>query len=243
MSSTPELDRTTDQRPQRAPRTRFVAWPLWATLAGVAGIVGTLVTDLRPEAEIEAGQRGEDYIVGPADMLALDPMIGRIGFTAGMVAVAALIVFSALWRRNVETVFTRSAGARIVSGGIFASAGALIFGYGWRGALANYLGPESGLYDGEGLFVYYVLTDFGAYIAWGGVVVSALGLAWMAWGERNVSRVLGTVAAVFGAGAAAAVVVSGVPGLPGVFMPAWLTITGVWLAVGRSRITRDESAR
>lgn len=243
MSSTPELDRTTVQRPQRAPRTRFVAWPLWATLAGVAGVIGTVGTDLRPHAEIEASEHGESYIVGPADMLGLDPLIGRIGFTAGMVAVAALLVFIALWRRHVETVFTGSTGARMVSAGAIASAGALILGYGWRGALANYLGPEAGMYDGEGLFVYYMLTDFGAYIPWAGVVISALGLAWMAWTERNVSRVLGTVAAVFGLGAAAAVIASGVPGLPGVFMPIWLAITGVWLAVGRSRITRDESAR
>ncbi|MFN3600946.1 MAG: hypothetical protein ACK4UY_06095 [Dietzia sp.] len=237
MSSTPESDHPTARTAVSENRVRFTAWPLWAVLSGVAGTIGTVATDLRPDAETEAIADGVDHVVVPADMIGLDPTLARIGFLAGLVSILALIFFAAAWRRHVETLAIRSTAAFAVSIGLIASAGALILGYGWRGALANYLGPESGLYGEDGLFVYYILTDFGAYIPWTGLIASALALAWMAWIERNVSRILGTFSAVVGIGALGAVVVSGVPGLPGVFMPFWLAVTGIWLAVGRSPIT------
>ncbi|GGH40700.1 hypothetical protein [Microbacterium album] len=245
MSSTPDLARPHASRSNSAaPRgRRFVAWPLWATLAGAAGAIGTVGTDLRPAAETAAWQEGRDYIVTSADMAGLDPALGRIGYSVGLLAILALIVFAAAWRRHVEQRFAGSIGARVVSVGLVASAGALVLGYGWRGALANYLGPEAGLYDSEGLFVYYMLTDFGAYLPWTGVLVSAFGLAWMAWAERSVSRILGGFTTIAAAGALLLVLISGVPGLPGVFMPAWLAVTGIWLAVGRSRVAEREDAR
>lgn len=239
MSSIPGVEPTAARSAAR-PKSRFAVWPLWAVLAGAAGMIGTVATDLRPDAELEAIARGESHAVVPADMIGLDPTLARIGFLAGLVAILALIVFAAAWRRRVETRFSRSTAAHVVSIGFVASAGALILGYGWRGALANYLGPEAGLYGEEGLFVYYMLTDFGGYIPWCGLLASALAVAWMAWIERSVSRVLGSVATVFGVLTLGAVVVSGVPGLPGVIMPFWLAVTGLWLAVGRSRITEAE---
>lgn len=245
MSSASELNRSlAEQQVHGAPRRRGVAtWPLWAVLAGIAGIAGTVATDLRPIGELEAFQNGVEYTVTPADMLGLDPLLGRIGYFFGLVAIAALIVFAAAWRRHVEARFERSTAARVVSIGIVATAGALVLGYGWRGALANYLGAEAGLYGEEGLFVYYMLTDFGAYLPWMGVLVSAFALAWMAWVERSVSRILGGVTTVAAVGTFAGVLSTGVPGLPGVFMPAWLVVAGIWLAVGRSRVTRAENAR
>ncbi|MCD2443056.1 hypothetical protein LQ757_12305 [Agromyces sp. SYSU K20354] len=223
--------------PETTP-TRFRAWPLWAALAGTAGFIGTVITDLRPQGEIDAIANGELYRVTAADMVELDPTLARYGYVAGVVAIVALLVFQAVWRRNIESEFTRSAGARAVSGGIIATAGGLVLGYGWRGGLATYLGPESHNYSPDGLFIYYMLTDFGAYMPWLGVVVAAGGLAWMAYVERNVSRVLGAFCGLAAVGTLGAVVVSGVPGLPGGLMPLWLTIAGIWLAVGRSRITQ-----
>jgi hypothetical protein len=222
---------------------RFTAWPLWALVAGVAGAVGTVGTDLRPEAESEAWQTGEDYTVTVADMAGLDPLIGRIGFVAGLVCIAALLVFAAAWRRHVEQIFTRSTAARVVSNGLIATAGAALLAYGWRGALANYLGPEAGTYDGDGLFVYYMLTDFGAYLPWFATLVAALALAWMAFAERTVSRILGGFSAAIAGLLFIAVLVTGVPGLPGTLMQAWLAVAGIWLAVGRSRITWAEVVR
>lgn|SRR5690554_3416522 len=236
MTSTPELDRTAAKSAAPQQPKKFAAWPLWALLSGVAGTIGTVVTDLRPEAEDEAIANGQLYAVVPADIIGMDPTLARIGFLAGLVSILALIVFAAAWRRRVESRFAGSTAAHVVSVGFIASAGAMILGYGWRGALANYLGPETGLYGEEGLFVYYMLTDFGAYIPWGGLVASAIAVAWMAWVERNLSRVLGAFAAILGFGTLGAIVVSGVPGLPGVFMPFWLAVTGIWLAFGWSRV-------
>ena len=240
MSSTPDLARPGVGAPPAGRRIRLAAWPLWAVVAGIAGTVGTVATDLRPDAEMEAVADHELYAVTSADMIGLDPFLARVGFTAGLVAILCLIVFAAAWRRHADARLTRSTASRVVSGGLIAATAAITLGYGWRGALANYLGPEAGLYDEEGLFVYYMLTDFGAYLGWTGLVASALALAWMAFRERSVSRVLGGFSGVFGVLTLGAVFVSGVPGLPGVFMPVWLAVTGLWLAVGRSRVTEPD---
>lgn len=229
--------------PVAARRTRFAAWPLWAALAGAAGFVGTVLTDLRPDAELAAAEQGQPYTVTYADMNHLDPMLGRVGYVAGIVAVIALLVFQAAWRRHVEVALTRSTAARVVSGALIATAGAAALGYGWRGALANYLGPESFNYEQQGVFVYYMLTDFGAYLPWLPMTAAIGALAWMAWVERSVSRVLGTLCAVIAVGLLGAIVATGVPGLPGALLPLCLTIVGVWLAVGRSRITQPIDPR
>jgi len=228
--------------PSRPRRTRFSAWPLWASTAGALGIAGTVVFDARPPAETEAWLDGGDYLVTAADVLTVDWVTNRIGWTAGLLAVAALLIFQAVWRRRVERVFD-STGARIVSGAVVATAGAGLLGYGWKGALGNYLGPEAGLYDEHGLFVYYMLTDFGAYLPWFAMVVAAAAVAWMAFAERVVSRVLGSVSAVFALGLTALTFGTGVPGLPATLMPIWLVILGIWLSVGRSAITTSATSR
>ena len=221
---------------------RFTAWPLWAVVAGALGAAGTLVFDVRPPAETEAWLAGEDYAVTAADVFTLDVVAGRLGWMAGLGAVFALLIFQGLWRSRVERHFS-SAGARVFSGGLLVTAGAAVLGYGWKGALANYLGPESGLYGEDGLFVYYMLTDFGAYLPWFGVLVSAFAVAWMAFVERIVSRILGTVSALTGLFVSGAMFAMGVPGIPGTLMQMWLVVLGVWLAIGRSRITDPEVLR
>ncbi len=231
--------------PARPPvrRRRLTAWPLWATLAGVAGTIATIVTDLRPPAETEAWRAGEDYTVTATDVWTLEPLLGRVGHLVGLVTIAALLVFVAVWRTHVEARFPESAAARVVGLGLIATAAAQLFGFGWRGALANYLGPEKGLYDTDGLFVYYMLTDFGAYLPWFGGLVSLLAIAWMAWREGLVSRGLGSVVGVIGVGFLVGIVLSGVPGLPGVAIPPAIAVVGLWLALGRSAITTPEVPR
>lgn len=240
ISSEPRIEGAAAAAPGRAATQGFTAWPLWASLAGAFGFAGTIVFDVRPAAEAAAWQAGEDYTVTGADMLGLDMLVGRLGWTAGLLAVAALLVFAAAWWKHARR-FTDSIAARIVPFGVIAAAGALSLGYGWKGALANYLGAEAGLYDENGLFVYYMLTDFGAYLPWFCVLVSALAVAWMAFAERLVSRVLGAVSSLFGVGLLALMLISGVPGIPGTLIQGWLVIAGIWLAVGRSRITEKQS--
>lgn len=235
-SSEPRIDDAAAVATRRAAKQGFTAWPLWASLAGAFGFAGTIIFDVRPAAETDAWLAGEDYSVTSADMLGLEVVAGRFGWTVGLLAVALLLVFAAAWWKHTQR-FTDSIAARIVPLSVTATAAAGLFGYGWKGALANYLGPEAGLYDEHGLFIYYMLTDFGAYLPWFGVLVAALAVTWMAFAERLVSRVLGAISAVFAVGLLALTLISGVPGIPGTLIQLWLVIAGVWLAVGRSRIT------
>lgn len=73
--------------------------------------------------------------------------------------------------------------------------------YGWRASLGNYLpdASEQDAYDLDGLYNYYVMNDFSAYIAFIPLVAAAFGLAWMAFAEGLVSRGLGASAGLFGA--------------------------------------------
>lgn len=225
-----------------ARRFRLTLWPLWASVAGAFGFAGSIIFDVRPQAELDAFAKGEVHTVTPADLADLDAFGLRLGWMAGLVAVVALLVFAGVWRRHVESRFP-SAAARMVSAGVIATAGAAALGYGWKGALANYLGSEAGYYDETGVFVYYMLNDFGAYLPWIGVWATTFAVVWMAFAERIVSRVLAVVTAVFGFGLGALMLITGVPGMPGTLVQLWLVLLGLWLAVGRSRVTAPEEAR
>jgi len=222
-------------RVRRTARDRL--WPLWGVVAGIAGFVATVLLDVRPASEDAAIAAGDILAVGPEHMADLDRLQNLVGFLVGFVAVAAIIVFQAAWRARVEVRHPGSIAARVVSGGLIATAAGLTFGFGWKGALANYGygGPEFGLYGDDGLFVYYMLTDFGPYIPWLGSLVAAVAYGWLAWRERILSRVLGTVSLAYAALIGGAFVVTGVPGLAGPLGGLWLAGTSLWLAVGRSR--------
>jgi len=227
----PELAPAGSRGPQ------FTAWPLWGLPAGGFGFLATVFFNDRPEAE----SRGSGYTVTPDDMADLDPWNYHAAVVLGYVAVVCLVVFAAQWRRRVESQFDWSTAAPVVSGGVLASAGALSLAYGWMGALSRYLpdAPEGSSYDERGTFVYFVLNDFSPYIGWLGVLVAGAGLAWMAWRERLVSRVLGTFSGLVFLVFLGASLVTGVPGLPAIAGPL-LAITSLWLAFGRSAITQGE---
>lgn len=219
-------------------RSHSRAWALWAALAGVLGFVSTVITDDRAGDTSDA-----DYTVTVADMEPLGHEMYRLGGLLGYVTVAVLLVFAALWHRRVAQRFTWSLGAPIVTYGVIASAAALTLAYGWKGALGTYLhgAAEEGTYDDQGLYVYYVMNDFSPYVGWFPITVALGGLTWMAFRERLVSRALGAVTGFFALLIIGAVAVTGVPGLP--FAGALvLVIVGVWLAVGRSPITREVTA-
>jgi len=235
---------TTTSHPQPAGTTKAAAqpardrlWPLWGVFAGIAGFIATVLLDVRPASEDEAISAGDTLAVGPEHMADLDRMQNVFGFLLGFAAVAAILVFQAAWRARVEVRHPGSIAARVVSGGLIATAAGLTFGFGWKGALANYGydGPEFGLYGDDGLFVYYMLTDFGPYIPWLGSLVAAVAYGWLAWRERLLSRVLGTVSLAYAGLIGGAFVVTGVPGLAGPLGGLWLAGTSLWLAVGRSR--------
>ena len=215
-----------------APATaRFAVWPLWATAAGLLGVLSTIVLDTRAR---------EEGMVTVKDIETLDHEMFRAGGLTGYLCVAALLVFAAIWHRRVVQRFNWSLGAPIVSFGVIASAAALTLAYGWKGALGNYVNgaAEANTYDAEGLYNYYVMNDFSPFIGWLPVLVAAGGLAWMAFRERLVSRVLGGFAAALVIVVFGAVAITGVPGLPFASMLG-LVIGGVWLSIGNSEITKD----
>lgn len=222
--------------PRASAARRFRAWPLWGVPAGLLGLVATVFLNQRPEAEIN----GDHYTVTPDDMHTLDPGTYHLALVLGYLAVACLLVLAGQWRRNVEARFDWSAAAPVVSGGLVASAAGLSLAFGWMGALSRYLpgGPESSAYDERGWFAYFMLSDFSPYIAWLGVLVAAGALAWMAWRERLVSRVLGTLSGLFFLGLMGATLATGIPGLPGI-AGIGLAVGSVWLA--GSVITRADA--
>lgn len=213
------------------------AWPLWASAAGALGLFATVITDER------AGDTSDmDYTVTVKDMAALDHEMFRIGGAVGFACVAALLVLAAIWNRRVSQKHTWSLGAPVVTFGLVAAAGALTLAYGWKGALGTYLhgAMEEGTYDDQGLYIYYVMNDFSPYLAWFPVTVALLGLAWMAFRERLVSRGLGAFAGLTSVALYGAVVVTGVPGLP-FASSLCLVVVGIWLALGRSKIVLEDA--
>jgi len=219
-----------------AGRRRFSPWPLWAVAAGVLGMVSTVITDTRVDADEDF-----DFPVAAEHMATLDYDLFRVGGFTGYLTVACLVVFMAVWRHRVEQRFSWSIGATVVTFGIGVSAAALTLAYGWKGALGNYGHgrPEANTYDDTGLYIYYVMNDFSPYLSWLGVLIASGGLAWMAFREGLVSKVLGGLCLLLLVGTLLAVGITGVPGLP-VTAALGMAVGGVWLAFGHSAITQPD---
>ena len=225
----PETTGLTTDRLESSKRSR---WPLIGTAAGITGFVATLVTDVHVGSESATSAVVDEISRGKA----------HASLVAGFLTVALLVVLAAAWRRHVEPRVASSTAARVVSNGVLLSAAALALGYGWKGSLAIYLqggiNGETGGFDREGLYMTYVLNDFGSYIGWLGVVIAAGAIAWMAFRERTVSRWIGVVACVPVLAVTAMAVMTGLPGFPGLVGPPFLVIAFTGLAFGKSTITR-----
>lgn len=213
----------------RLESTRRSRWPLIGVAAGITGFVATLVTDIHP---------ANDATIDIVDKVSQGTAHASI--IAGYLTVSLLVVLAAAWRRHVEPRVASSTAARVVSNGVLLSAAALTLGYGWKGAMAVYLpgGMDAGSFDKEGLYVLYMLNDFGSYIGWLGVTVAFGAIAWMAFRDRTVSRWIGAAACVPVLAVTAFTVGTGLPGFPGVVSPVFLVITFAGLAFGKSTITR-----
>lgn len=208
-------------------------WPLYGVGAGVFGGVATLLADVR------AGTVERT----PVDASILDDVgrsVAHLGLVTGFLTVVLLLVLAAAWRRQVEPRVPSSTAAYVVSGALTASAAGLTYGYGWKGALAIYLpaGMDERSFGDDGLFVYFMLNDFGGYIGWLGVVVAAGAVAWMALRERTISRWIGWFSIVPVLAVALFAGITGLPGFQGVVGPAWMLVTFLGLSWGRSAIVR-----
>jgi hypothetical protein len=208
-------------------------WPLFGAAAGFLGFLATMPLDGRTVG-------AADVQLTPELFADLNPMVFRASMVTGYLAVVLLLVTAAQWRRRVEPRVPGSTAAHLLPLGLVASAAGLTYGYGWKGALGNYIpgGMEEGLFDDQGLYVYYVLNDFGSFIGWLGVVVAAGAVAWMALRERTVSRWIGFVSLLPVLQTTLMVVGLGVAGVAGLLGPLWLLVASVGLAFGKSTIAR-----
>ena len=207
-------DQSIDRAASRA------AWPWVGVGAGIAGFIATLITDIHVATD------GEDEVTTMAVVDQINQRTAHMSIIAGFITVALLLVLAAMWRGTIEPKLPRSNAARVVTQSLTAAAGALMLGYGWKGASAIYHadGMDDGTYDEMGLYIYYVLNDFGSYIGWFGVTVAAGAVAWMSLRERVLPLWIGIwscvpVLAVIGFTGG-----TGLPGFPGVTSQIWMVV-------------------
>ena len=208
-------------------------WPLYGAAAGVLGFAATFILDGRTS--------GDDVRMSHELFTDLEPLVFRFSMLTGFTAVVLLLVLAANWRRRVEARVPGSTAAHLVPFGLVASAAGLTYGYGWKGALGLYIpgGLEEGSYDDQGLYIYFLLNDFGSFIGWLGVVVAAGAIAWMALRERTVARWIGIVSLLPVIQTTAMLAGLGVPGVAGLLAPQWLVVACLGLTFSKkSAITR-----
>jgi hypothetical protein len=213
-------------------------WPLIGSFAGVAGFVATILTDIHVATD------GFDEAETMSVVRQIDQQTAHFSIVAGFIAVALLIAFAAQWRGIVERTFPYSSAARVVAQGLTAAAGALTLGYGWKGASAIYHaeGMDAGTYDEMGLYIYYILNDFGSYIGWFGVTVAAGAVAWMGLRERVIPLWIGFFSLIPVLAVVALTGGTGLPGFPGVVSPIWMAIAFTGLALHGTFRTTDDPA-
>lgn len=209
------------------------AWPLAGVAAGALGVVATFLTDLHVEPA--DGQTTTAAIVEQVSY-----RTAHLSIVAGYLAVGFLLLLAAAWQRHLIARMPESTAARLVPLGLAASAAALSLGYGWKGALATYLpgAPEADSFDQQGLYIYYMLNDFGSFIGWLGVVVAAAGVAWMGLRERSLPLWVGLISVLPPIGVVAFVGAIGLPGAPGLFAAIWLIVAFTGLTL-RSPLARS----
>ncbi len=211
-------------------RTGRAIWPLAGVLAGVAGFVGGL-------AAIGGSTTKEDANIGVDVIDKLERGQYHVAFIAGIVTVIALLFASAGWRRWADERGIRKLGGRVIGAGMVATAAVHLIGTASAGSLSIYMpgGSDEGWLSRDALFVHYTLLDFGMLLAWWGVLASALGVATLAFGRRRVlPRWMGVTSIVLMLPPVAAGLATGLPGLPGLVMPIWLTIVSIGMVVSKT---------
>lgn len=183
-----------------------------ALAAGVTGALGTVAFD----THAGGGTTGEATTMAIIDDV--NQRNAHLGIVFGFATVAQLLILAAARRVAVERKGPESIAARVARGGVTAAAGALSLGYGWKGALGLYHpdGNEANAYDQMGLYMYYMLNDFGSWIGWVSVSVAAGAGAWMGLEERSIPLWIGIFSIVPIIPAWGMTIATGLPGLPAI---------------------------
>ena len=203
-------------------------WPLVGVGAGFAGFLATLIFDVHATLKSDADT---DYTM--AIVHEVSQRNGHLSIITGYLTVALLLAAAACWRTHLEHRLPGRSAAAVVPLAFASAAGALSLGYGWKGALGLYHadGNEPGTFDDMGLYVYYVLNDFGSFIGWLGVTVAAGAVAWLALRDRILPLWIGIWSVLPVVAVAIPLVTTGLPGFPGVVSQVWMivTFTGLFL--------------
>ena len=200
-------------------------WGFWGIATGALGFAGHMFT--ATGISEDARRSG----VGVIDEL--DYRQFHLGVVAGIAAVFCLLALAAEWRRWAARNASDSTAADLVSLAFVASAGTMILGYGFKGSLATYLpgAPEANSYPKENLLSVFMFDDFGPFMAWWGVAMAALAIAWLSLRERALPLWIGIPSAIFGIVPYAVLVWRGLPGFPGVIDPLWIVLFGLGMMV------------
>lgn len=204
-------------------------WPLAGAAAGVAGFVAAMatITDLTEQ----------DDTSGAAIVDELNRSGYHVAFVLGLVSIGCLFVASTGWKRWADQRAGDSLAARTIPTALAATATINVIGVAMAGSLALYLpgGTDAGWMDRQGLFVVFTYLDFGMLLGWWGVLLAAACVTVLAFGRRRVlPRWMGVVSVVLMAPPLLAAALTGLPGLPGLTMPLWLTIISIGMVLSRS---------
>jgi hypothetical protein len=209
------------QRPSRR-------WALWGAAAGVSAFVATMA-GMAKVAE-------EDYDAGPEIIQTLHRGGYHVSFVLGLLSVGLLLVAANAWKRWSEHTAPDDLAARTISTGLTATATINVIGYALAGSMALYLpgGMDEGMVNDQMLFHNYSYNDFGLLFGWWGTVVAAVCVAVLAFRRRRVlPRWMGVTSVVLLAVPVVTALITALPGLPGFFMPIWLTVISVGMARSR----------
>jgi hypothetical protein len=205
-------------------------WALWGAAAGALGFVATMVTDGHTQNPGDAADK-----LGARELELVTRGLFHVGVVAGFLAMAAMFVTAAGWRRWAEHKAPDSLAARVLGMALLGTAASMMLGYGFKGSLAVYLpgGINEHTYPNEGLYAVWMFLDFAPYVCWWGATVAAASSVWLAFRERLLPRWVGVLGAVFVAAPVAMLVLTGLPGFPGVVSGAWLVVFSIGAALRR----------
>jgi hypothetical protein len=211
-------------------------WPIFGVAAGLTGFLATLIFDIHAEVDDPSGVDTTMAVIHEVSQ-----RMAYLSAISGYLTVALLLIVAACWRTAVERRLPETIAATLVSLALTASAGALALGYGWKGAMAIYHedGSEPGTFDETGLYVYYMLNDFGSFIGWLGVTVAAGAVAWLALKDRVLPLWIGIWSCLPVIAVVIVLVATGLPGFPGVVSPIWMVVTFAGLALSRGVIKSE----
>lgn len=197
--------------------TRGGPWSLWGASAAVAGLVAGFFS----LGQHVATERPDPHLL----MESLHRPSYHAAFLFGLVAFASLLIMVAGLHRWADYVGRGRLAARVIPIALTVTAVLVLLASCAAGSLALYLpgGADHGVMWTEGLFVNYMMLDFGMLIGWWGAAVAAVAAAGLAFGpERLLPQWFGIASVGLVITPVGVAVASGLPGLVGMILPIWL---------------------